>query len=111
MKALKINIPVIAAAAVILFASASYTNAQAKNPTPKNTNRGAYFVDANGDGICDNYATRVKNGTGNKFGAGKGNGLKSGKGNGTGLGKGTGMGNGTGVCDGTGPKGFGRGRK
>lgn len=88
--------------------------------------RGALFVDANGDGICDNVGTRAGQGmnktTGGRgqgtgvctgAGAGMGTGAGTGKGTGvcTGLGTGTGTGTGTGVCDGTGPKGAGRGRK
>ena len=68
------------------------------------------WVDANGDGICDNVGTA-------KQGMGKGYGKKDGTGNpmrpqdGTGYGKkngagnGTGNGTGTGICDGTGSKG------
>lgn len=66
---------------------------------------GVNWVDADGDGICDNYGTNQ--------GQGKGYGLKDGSGagvrpqDGTGFGKsaGAGSGTGTGVCDGTGPKG------
>ena len=85
------------------------------------------WVDADGDGICDNYsfAARVRNMSGN---GGKGTGLQNGKnlfgtgsgyrfGDGSGLHPqdGTGLGfkngGGTGVCDGTGPKGNAKGRR
>ena len=63
----------------------------------------ANWVDADGDGVCDNFGT-VNQGQGN----GKGYGLKDGSGagvrpqDGTGFGKLNGGGNGTGICDGTG---------
>jgi hypothetical protein len=68
---------------------------------------GAAFVDANGDGICDN----LQNGTrgANAQGQGKGNGTHVGPQDGTGFGAAAGAGSGTGICDGTGPKGKGRG--
>lgn len=73
---------------------------------------GVNWVDADGDGICDNYGTENQ-------GSGKGYGIKDGSGSrvrpqdGTGYGKvngagsGSGSGSGSGVCDGTGPKGAG----
>jgi hypothetical protein len=73
------------------------------------------WVDADGDGICDNVGTGVGqqlkganansgNGKGNrKGGYGDGTGIRPQ--DGTGLGAGVGTGTGTGVCDGTGPKG------
>jgi hypothetical protein len=79
--------------------------------TPKG--QGQYFVDQDGDGICDNVGTHQgqKNGntakgkrSGPKDGTGfKGNGPKDGTGNGSGTCNGTGTG--TGICDGTGSKG------
>jgi hypothetical protein len=76
---------------------------------------GANFVDANGDGICDNFqnGTRGANGQGpgKCCGRGRGNGMHAGPQDGTGAGApaGAGTGRGTGTCDGTGPKGRGRG--
>lgn len=82
------------------------------------TTQGPNWVDANGDGICDNVGTENQ-GTG----AGKGLGLKDGSGtrqrpqDGTGFGKGSGSNAGvrTGDCDGTGFSGSGtnsrKGRK
>ena len=84
--------------------------------TPKGS--GQYFVDQDGDGICDNVGTHQgqKNSTGQR---GKGMGPKDGSGNkgqgpkdGTGLGSGNCTSGGAGVCDGTGPKGSaGRGNR
>ncbi len=100
----------------------SSTLAQQKGTgTPKG--QGQYFVDQNGDGICDNYGTHMGQKAGNahkgkgmgpKDGTGlKGQGTQDGTGYGAGKGNGTGTCTGTGVCDGTGPKGNGNrgGRK
>lgn len=91
-------------AALGLFLTDSAT-AQTKTPTGK----GTYFVDKDGDGVCDNLGTNVgqKMGNGNRgkgFGPGDGTGNK-GQGPKDGTGFGARSGNGTGVCDGTGPKG------
>ncbi len=90
----------------ILFTNATYAQ-QKGTGTPKG--QGQYFVDQNGDGICDNLGTCTGQKVGNaqkanSNGNQNGTGLK-GAGNGTGVCNGTG--NGTGVCDGTGPKGSG----
>lgn len=115
MKAM--NIRLLAAAMLITFFAAGLVTAQTKNPNYGTTpNRGPLFIDANGDGICDNFGpgkgSGLKNGSGKKYGSGKGFGMKSGNGYGIcdGTGKGPGRGNGTGVCDGTGPKGRRGGR-
>ena len=75
--------------------------------------QGPAFVDANGDGICDNYqAGRAGQGRGQRgrrggYGPGDGAGHQ-----GMGPRDGTGYGAGSGVnCDGTGPKGQRRGRR
>ncbi len=82
------------------------------------TQRGAMFVDKDGDGVCDNYGTHA--GKQGQAGMRKGHGPGNGTGNmgvgpkdGTGYGaKANGVtGNGTGVCDGTGPKGYRGGKK
>lgn len=99
-------------AGTFIFAAVTL-NAQAKNQntgTKAGTGqRGAFFVDANGDGICDNFntTTGIRNGSGRKYGAGRGFGMNNGGGYGVcnGTGKGAGGRYGTGVCDGTGPKG------
>ncbi len=65
------------------------------------------WVDANGDGICDNFGTSNQG----SMNSGKGFGKKDGTGNplrpqnGTGYGAKGGNLTGTGVCDGSGPKG------
>lgn len=87
-----------------LFTESAYAQ-QKGTGTPKG--QGQYFVDQDGDGICDNYGTHVGQKLGNG-GKGKGYGPKNGtgyKGNGPKDGTGYGAGKGTGVCDGTGPKG------
>jgi|WetSurMetagenome_2_1015567.scaffolds.fasta_scaffold131083_3 hypothetical protein len=85
---------------------------KADAPVVTKAQRGANFIDADGDGVCDNFVT--KSGMQGKHGKGKGpsNGTGNqgvGPKNGTGYGAGTG--NGTGTCDGTGPKGNRGGRK
>ncbi|MEW6193840.1 MAG: hypothetical protein AB1521_01620 [Bacteroidota bacterium] len=92
---------------VILFSSTS--NAQTVNTNNGKGTR-VNWIDANGDGICDNFGT--PNQGSNQVG--KGYGKKDGTGNparpqdGTGYGKKGGYTTGTGVCDGTGPKGSAR---
>ncbi|MBA4406915.1 hypothetical protein C0389_06540 [bacterium] len=93
--------------AVVLFTIVLF-NSNANAQTTGN-GRGAKvnWVDANGDGICDNVGTSLQgvNRTG------KGYGKKDGTGNplrpqdGTGFGAKGGNLTGTGVCDGSGPKG------
>ena len=90
-------------------ASAQTTNPPASTPTTVRPN----FVDADGDGICDNCTgTPRGQGQGQKARRGKGG---YGPGNGTGNqgvgprdGSGHGPGAGSGNCTGTGPKGRGR---
>ncbi len=77
------------------------------------TGAGPNFVDANGDGICDNFqsGTRPARAGGARRGGGYGPGDGTGnRGIGPRDGTGFGPGAGSGLCDGTGPKGFGRGR-
>ena len=93
--------------------------AQAQAPTapakPAGTAVGPDFIDANGDGICDNFQSGNRGngqGQGKRYGQGKGDGTHVGPQDGTGFGRGAmGGGTGTGTCDGTGPKGKGFGRK
>jgi hypothetical protein len=100
-----------------LLVTAAIAAAQGKPvAAPKTSGQvtvGANFVDANGDGICDNFqnGTRGANGQGQGkcCGRGKGNGMHVGPQDGTGFGAPAGAGIGTGICDGTGPKGRGRG--
>ena len=79
--------------------------------------QGPNWIDADGDGICDNVGTSARNQMKDVNGKGQKGNKKGGLGDGTGLrpqdGTGFGSGNGTGVCDETGPKGSTRrsGRK
>ena len=82
-----------------------------KTQTGTKVQRGAGFVDNDGDGVCDNMATKnqAKAKKGHAYGPGDGTGNKGvGPKNGTGFG--AGKGSGTGTCDGTGPKGNRGGR-
>ncbi len=97
---------------IVLFTSSSY--AQSTDGTIP-TGKGASWVDANGDGICDNFGTSNQG----SLRTGKGYGKKDGTGkpvrpqDGTGFGAKANNVNATGTCDGTGPKGSARrgGRK
>jgi hypothetical protein len=113
MKQLLIGLAALGAVAVMAGGAA----AQAAAPPASNlpTAVGPSFVDANGDGVCDN-CTGTPRGQGQNARQGKGGG--SGPGNGTGNqgvgprdGSGYGAGSGRGTCNGTGPRGSGRGRR
>ena len=92
----------IAAAALIIFTALADAQDKAANKDQQNTsnNRGVAWVDANNDGICDNFEAR-KSGD---F-RGKGQGLMRGGRQGQGQGQGQGMG----PC-GMGTAGMGQGR-
>ena len=71
-------------------------------------NQGPNYVDADGDGICDNVGTNNQGtGNGNQRGLKDGSKTRMMPQDGTGFGKGSGTGNGDGTaeCDGTGLKG------
>ncbi len=91
--------------------AASIAASAQSTPTPQAPTKGAAFVDANGDGICDNYQAGTSGGKG--YGQGRGKRLGPRDGSGFGAGSGVASGTGTGTCDGTGPKGrqMGRGRR
>lgn len=98
--------------AVVAIASLASAQTPAASPVPgakaAGTAVGPNYVDANGDGICDNYQA---GGRGQGAGQGRGYGPGNGAGNqgmGPRDGSGYGPGSGTGACDGTGPKGQGR---
>ncbi|MBZ0180526.1 MAG: hypothetical protein K8F36_14670 [Melioribacteraceae bacterium] len=102
-----------------LFAQTDASGGQVQNKFMKQYKTN--WVDADGDGICDNFGTENQ-GQGRKFGRMNKGGNSDGRGgygDGSGIrpqdgtGFGPGNGNGTGVCDGTGPKGNSRrgGRK
>jgi hypothetical protein len=93
----------------LVLATAIVASAQS-TPTPQAPRPSAAFVDANGDGICDNFQSGTHAGNGNGQGRGRGQRLGPRDGSGFGAGAGTGAGTGTGTCDGTGPKGRGMGR-
>jgi hypothetical protein len=109
-RALIFSIGLVMALAVATTAAAQTP----QSPSPQKragTAVGPNFVDANGDGICDNFQAGTRAGRGMKSGRG-GYGPGDGTGNqgigpkdGTGYGSGSGAG--TGMCDGTGPKGKG----
>ena len=108
MKRLLIGVAVFGVAMVVSGAA----GAQSTSTTHPPATVGPNFVDANGDGVCDN-CTGTPRGQGQKARKGKGG---SGPGNGTGNqgvgprdGSGYGRGGG-GNCNGTGPKGQGRRR-
>jgi hypothetical protein len=97
----------------ILSISAATAFAQSPNTpqAPAAATVGPNFVDANGDGICDNFQSGARQGQGKGMARrGKRLGPQDGSGYGAGAGAAVGSGNGTGICDGTGPKGYGRGR-
>jgi hypothetical protein len=112
MNSLKLKTAVFTIVVLTFAATVSFTNAQGKGPKTNPGNHGALFIDANGDGICDNFnnpnVVRPKDGSGKKNGTGNGFGMKHGYGTGVGNGTGRGSGNGSGICDGTGPKGKGK---
>jgi hypothetical protein len=99
---------------VLVAVNASAQNRPAAPQKATQATVGANFVDANGDGICDNFQAGA--GLGRGQGMGRGHGYGRGMGDGTrvgpkdGTGFGPGPGAGGGICDGTGPKGPGRGR-
>jgi hypothetical protein len=107
--------------ALLVLSMAGVAQAQAPTtpPAAAGTGIGPNFVDANGDGICDNFQNGTRGqgqgqgqGQGKRYGQGKGNGTHVGPQDGTGFGRGAmGGGTGTGTCDGTGPKGKGFGRR
>lgn len=93
----------------ILAVSASAAFAQmptTPQQPPAGTAVGANFVDANGDGICDQFQAGTRQGQG---GGQAQRGKRLGPKDGSGFGAPAGAGTGTGICDGTGPKGKGRG--
>ena len=108
---------IFAAALGAVMVMAGAASAQTANPPASNapTTVGPNFVDADGDGICDNCTgTGQGRGQGQKARKGRGKG-GYGPGNGTGNqgvgprdGSGYGRGAGSGNCTGTGPRGQGR---
>ncbi len=107
---------IVAAAIGVVMVVAGAAGAQTANP-PAATSPGTVgrnFVDANGDGVCDN-CTGTPRGRGQRacrgrcgFGPGDGTGNQ---GVGPRDGSGYGQGGGRGYCNGAGPRGRGRGRR
>ena len=104
---------IVAGALGTLLLLAGVARAQAQNPPASQppVTVGPSFVDANGDGVCDN-CTGTPKGKGQKARQGKGG---AGPGGGTGNqgvgprdGSGYGQGSGRGTCNGTGQRGRGR---
>lgn len=91
---------------LFLILTAAIASAQSA-PPPASTAKsaaGQAFVDANGDGICDNIGQRAGTASRRGYGPGDGTGNKGvGPKDGTGYGPGAKSGN----CTGTGPKGQG----
>jgi hypothetical protein len=103
-----------AAAALVLTASLAFAQGPpAGGPPSAGTQVGPNYVDANGDGICDNYGARSGQRAGRRAGPGNGTGNKgNGPKDGTGYGAMSGAGKGTGAGTGTCPYGnAGRGRR
>jgi hypothetical protein len=107
------RLTIVAGALGTLLLVAGAARAQAPNPPASQPppTVGPSFVDANGDGVCDN-CTGTPKGKGQKARQGKGG---AGPGNGTGNqgigprdGSGYGPGSGRGTCNGTGQRGRGR---
>jgi hypothetical protein len=98
---------------VLTMATTALAQTRAATATQRGTGTamGANFIDANGDGICDNYQAENRGARGaaagrGGYGPGDGTG-NSGVGPRDGSGFGSGSAAGTGTCDGTGPKGRG----
>jgi hypothetical protein len=97
---------VLAIGILVLSAAAMSAQSPTTPQPPAGTTVGANFVDANGDGVCDNFQSGNRQGQG----AGKAQrGKRLGPQDGSGFGAPAGAGTGTGICDGSGPKGKGRG--
>lgn len=102
---MKTKILFIAIALVAMTAVVSAQDKQSEKPATTQT-RGIGYVDANKDGVCDNYVKGnrqgkgLKDGSGRKQGKGKGVGNRQGKRDGSGAGKGNFVDtNKNGVCD------------
>jgi hypothetical protein len=104
---------------VVLLGFAATASAQTPGPVNFRAQNavgpaGPNFVDADGDGICDNFQSGVRagkaigprDGSGARFGPGDGSGFGMGPRDGSGFGRGPR--DGGGLCDGTGPKGQAR---
>ena len=94
----KIFLAGLALVAVTTFASAQNPQCGRGNGNCNGTGKGAAFVDANKNGICDTYENRTTNASGKK-GNGTGNCAGNGQGQGKGKGKNFVDANQNGICD------------
>lgn len=103
------RLTIVAGALGTLFSVAAAVRAQTSNPPAPQppVTTGPSFVDANGDGICDN-CTGTPKGKGQKARQGKGGAGSGNHGIGPRDGSGYGQGSGRGTCNGTGQRGRGR---
>ena len=67
----KLMVPVFAAMALVLLMSAAAFAADAPSVSPYGAGQGIYFVDADGDGVCDNTGLYLgqQTGVGSQIGA------------------------------------------
>jgi hypothetical protein len=86
----KLMVPVFAAMALVMLMSAAAFAADVPSVSPYGAGQGVYFVDADGDGVCDNTGLYL----GQQSGAGSQIGAASQGGNGSCLDA-----DGDGVCD------------
>lgn len=102
------QLAIVAGALGTFLLVAGAARAQAPSPpvTQPLVTAGPSFVDANGDGVCDN-CTGTPKGKGRKARQGKGRDGTGNQGVGPrdGSGTGSGQGSGRGACNGTGPRG------
>lgn len=96
----------VALMALTVAASAQTTD-QTDKPAGNGKAQGAAWVDANNDGVCDNYENGLRQGRGPGKGQGQafhnGRGRGNGKGQGVAAGRGQARGNGQGRFNGRGP--------
>jgi len=99
---MKTKLLITGLAFMALTTLASAQNKSVSSPVPQaGTEKGASFVDANSNGVCDNFENNSGNrgnciGSGGNKGCGMGGRQMMGKGNGAGMGKGMGQGKGNG---------------
>lgn len=106
---MKAKVVIIALALVAMTGTVAAQNAE-KKEAPTTQTQGRNYVDANNDGVCDNFkeGTCKGNGQGLRDGSGRknGQGLKDGSGRKNGQGKGMGKGKRDGTGNGAGKGNF-----
>lgn len=97
------------AISILFLASSAYAQQNGKGEGKSKASK-INWVDADGDGICDNFGTgtQAANANGKRYGLKNGTGTQPRPQDGTGFGAKAGNATGTGACDGTGPKGSAR---